>query len=299
MLDLDDKRQAVTPRDAATLVLVRDGDHDGKKSLEVFCVERHKKSGFMGGAIVFPGGKLDARDLAPEWSELSTAPRTTRTPIANDEATLRGLAIAACRETLEEAAMLPIEGGRLSHDELLALRGKVARGEESLPAFLRARGFKLDLSALHPFARWITPVAESRRFDARFFLTVVGNDVRGAHDEHETTSSFWARPADVLRRFDAGEIQVVPPTHRTIELLSKLGDARAAIAWAKTTCLDPICPELVKHEDTLALALPGDPAHGVKEARVDGKSRFVLRGERWVPEDAPAIVRAAHGTDDP
>jgi 8-oxo-dGTP pyrophosphatase MutT (NUDIX family) len=274
---------------------------DGARGLELFCVERHKKSGFMGGAIVFPGGKLDARDLDDAWTAIATATPKARVPIAPDDKTLRGLAIAACRETLEEAAMLPVSGGRLAHDELLALRSKVARGEESLASFLSARGLKLDLAALRPFARWVTPVAETRRFDARFFLTVAGDDVRGAHDNHETTSSFWARPADVLARFDAGEIQVLPPTHRTIELLAKHGTTASAMAWAETTCLDPICPKLVKHIDskgeTLALALPGDRDHEVREARVDGRSRFVLRVDRWLPEAAPPRAPSARDDD--
>src|SRR5262249_49373210 len=97
-LDLDEKREEVAPRDAATLVLVR----DGASGVEVFCVERHKKSGFLGGAIVFPGGKLDAGDEDGAWDA-----RVTRSAFAGRE---RALAIAACRESLEEAAILPIEG---------------------------------------------------------------------------------------------------------------------------------------------------------------------------------------------
>jgi len=61
MLDLDPTRAAVPPRDAATLVVVR----DGAAGLEVFCVER-QKVGFLGGAVVFPGGKVDASDGSPE-----------------------------------------------------------------------------------------------------------------------------------------------------------------------------------------------------------------------------------------
>jgi hypothetical protein len=98
-------------------------------------------------------------------------------------------------------------------------------------------------------------------------------------------ASFWARPADLLARFAAGAVQLAPPTHRTIELLAAAGSGDAAIVSAGRACLDPICPELVQTGDTLALVLPGDRDHSVKERRIDGKSRFVLRGERWWPED--------------
>ncbi len=289
MLEFETTGKVVEPRDAATLLLVRDAAEGG---VEIFCVERSKKSGFMGGAIVFPGGKLDDADRAAGWIDVTSPPRTPHTPIASDADTLRALAIAACRETLEEAALLPLEGKALEHDALLALRAELATKERSLLDLMRARGLRLDLAALHPFARWITPTAESRRFDARFFLAAVGADARGLHDAAETTSSFWARPADVLRRFEAGEVQLAPPTHRTLELLATEANASTAIASTAKACLDPICPRLVPHIDaageTMALVLPGDREHEVPTSRAPGRSRFVLRGNRWLPEDAPA-----------
>jgi len=287
MLDLDPNREGAKPRDAATLVVVR--DFRGAGGIEVFCVER-QKVGFLGGAVVFPGGKLDAADTDPAWTGAATPPRAPRTPITDDEATLRALAVAACREALEEAAILPLVGTQLSHDELLAWRARAAGGE-TLLSLLTARGAKLDLAALHPMARWVTPAAESRRFDTRFFLYVAEAALTGAHDDHETTASFWASPADVLQRFVAGTLQLAPPTHRTLEILATAPDARAAVALADAACLDPVCPRLVTHRDargeTLGLALPGDPEHDVREARSPGRSRYVLRGDRFLPEDPP------------
>jgi 8-oxo-dGTP pyrophosphatase MutT (NUDIX family) len=288
MLDLDPTREGAKARDAATLVVVRDV-RDGE-GIEVFCVER-QKVGFLGGAVVFPGGKLDPSDLDPGWAGASAPPRACRTPLATDETTARALAIAACREALEEAAILPLAGTQLSHEELLAWRKRVAAGQ-SLLSLLTAHGGKLDLAALHPMARWVTPVAESRRFDTRFFLYVAQAALTGAHDDHETTASFWAAPAEVLRRFVAGSLQLAPPTHRTLEVLATAADARAAVTLADAACLDPVCPRLVTHRDTrgdtLGLVLPGDPEHEVREPRSPGHSRYVLRGDRFLPEDPPA-----------
>ena len=287
MLDLDPSRAIVPPRDAATLVVVR----DAPAGLEVFCVER-QKVGFLGGAIVFPGGKLDAGDLDATWRERTTGLAATSAGLGGDETTQRGLAVAACREALEEAAILPLEGRALTHGDLLAWRERVARREATLLSLLAERGARLDLAALRPMARWVTPAAESRRFDTRFYLYVARQAITGAHDDVETTASFWARPDEVLRRFGAGELRLAPPTHRTLEILASSPDAATAAAWADGSCLDPVCPQLVNHRDargeTVAFVLPGDPEHDVKEVLTRGSSRYVLRGDRFVPEAAPS-----------
>lgn len=278
-------------KDAATLVLVRAGSGGG---VEVFCVERNKQSRFMGGAIVFPGGKLDGSDVLAEWTPLTTPPRLPSrgtVPFTSSDAHFRSLAIAGARETLEEAAILHVHDGKVTQDELFALRKELETSPEALRAFLSKRRLRLDLAALHPFARWITPEAESRRFDARFFIAIAPEGQTGAHDERETMSSFWASPTEVLRRFDAGEVQLMPPTHRTIAMLADCTTTAAVIAMAESSCLDPICPKLVMQKDgdgeSMALVLPGDPEHSVPEARVPGGSRYVLRGDRWRSENPP------------
>ncbi len=278
MLDLDPKREGVTPRDAATLVVVRDRPSGG---VEVFCVER-QKVGFLGGAGVFPGGKLDPSDGEAGWAACSGAPLAPWTDDAS-----RALAIAACREAIEEAAILPVAGEPLPHAELLAWRARLAKKETTLLALLSAASRSLDLAALVPLARWVTPVAESRRYDTRFYLFVAGTATTGAHDDHETTASFWATPREVLRRFEAAELQLAPPTHRTLEILARADSASDAVGLAKRANLEPVCPRLVTSAGTVALVLPGDPEHDVREARSPGKSRYVLRGDRFLPEDAP------------
>ena len=271
-LDLEMGRDGVAPKDAATVVLVRDVD----AGLEVFIVERSKQSRFMGGAIVFPGGKVDPGDADPSWA-----------PLVSDE--VNAHAIAACRETLEEACMLHVAGGTVDHDQLAALRTRLTTDAGALRSFLGERGLKLDLAALHPLSRWITPTAEARRFDARFFAAVAPPGQPGAHDSHETMASFWASPAEVLRRWEAGEVQMAPPTHATIALLATCMTTAEVLAAAVAGTLEPICPRLVPQGDTLALALPGDPEHDVRESRlkVPDATRYVMRDSRWLPEHAP------------
>lgn len=234
----------------------------------------------MGGAIVFPGGKLDASDAAPIWDEHATDPHPRTTALAGDPApTARSLAVAACRETLEEGAILPVRGGDLTDADVTRMSADLRAGTKNLADALAERGLKLALDALVPWARWVTPEAESRRFDARFFLLAMPEGQVGRHDEHETTMSFWARPQEVLDRFFRGLIFLAPPTTRTLELLASAGDVEGAIAMASRQSLRSICPRFVAGAEGGApyLALPGDPSHEVKERRVEGSTRFELR----------------------
>jgi 8-oxo-dGTP pyrophosphatase MutT (NUDIX family) len=284
MLDVSFDRPAATPRDAATVLVLR----NVPGGIEIFCVKRHVKSGFLGGAVVFPGGKVDESDRDAAWKALTTpAPRFGE----EDADKARAFGIAACREALEEAALLLTRGPALAQADIVALRGALARHEVSLRDALADRGLSLDLGTLRPFARWVTPVAESRRFDTRFFLAVAPSGQVGAHDDHETTASFWASPADVLSRFDRGEVELAPPTHRSLEILTNARSSDDAVRAAAACSLDPICPKLVHVVEpgltTVGLVLPGDPEHEVPEERVAGHSRFVLREGKWRPEPAP------------
>ncbi len=276
------------------MVVVRDGG----QGIEVFCVLRHQKSSFLGGAVVFPGGKVEASDGFEAWASLVTTMTTVddggaEAPAEEGAPTVRTIAVAACREMLEEGNIVPLvremarEGEEPIGDaEVSALRVEAA-GPGGLAAALARRGLRLALGELVPWARWVTPEAESRRFDARFFLLALPPGQVGRHDEHETTMSFWARPAAVLERFVRGEVFLAPPTTRTLELLASAPDVRAARALAAAQSLRPICPLFVPDEIAPFLALPGDPAHPVRERRVAGPTRFVLRDGRFVSEDPP------------
>ena len=271
LLNFDRTQPPPVPTDAATLVLLRDGA-DG---LEVFCVERNRKSRFMGGALVFPGGKVDEGDRDPAWASLLLPPR---------EGVRQDIALAACRESLEEAAILPVSGV-LTHDEALVFRQALATGPGFLRSALKARGLAIDLASLVPFARWITPEPEVRRFDARFFMLRAPEGQDGAHDTYETMASFWAHPGEVLARFDAGDVQMAPPTHRTLELLLTHATVDDALAAFGTMNLNPICPALIDYDGTMALTLPGDPDHPEAMPIIAGRTRYVLRGEQWRAEE--------------
>jgi 8-oxo-dGTP pyrophosphatase MutT (NUDIX family) len=286
LLNFDPNQPPAVPRHAATVVVLRRAAAD----IEVFCVLRHQQSGFLGGAVVFPGGKVEASDALPIWQDLASAPHPRTAEMASADVGARALAVAACREMLEEAGIAPLEPSGAEEDVEALRRDAADPRPSAFSAALARRGLRLAIEKLVPWGRWITPEAEARRFDARFFLLELPLGQVGRHDEHETTMSFWATPTKVLDRAARGEIFLAPPTSRTLELLSGVADPAGAFALAAGQSLLPICPSFVPDCDAPFLALPGDPAHPVRERRVAGSTRFVLREGRFASEDPPPFV---------
>jgi 8-oxo-dGTP pyrophosphatase MutT (NUDIX family) len=278
---MSESQGVARPRDAATVVVAR----DAPGGLEVFCVERHARSGFMGGALVFPGGKVDAEDSSPQFLDLTTNLDARARAFAADETTARSYAVAALREALEEAAILPVVGNRLDANEALALRA--ACRTCAFADAIRERNLVLDTARLTGFSRWITPTAEPKRFDTRFYLLALPSGQSGAHDDHETTRSLWATPNEVLTRWARGEVMLAPPTSWVLSLFSRCETVHGAFAAARETSLSPVEPRFLTHEGEMILTLPGDPLHEPADATPlgpDAPTRFILENGRFVPK---------------
>lgn len=247
----------VLPLPAATVVLLRETG----AGFEVFCVERSAKSSFLAGALVFPGGRLDPGDH--HWAEACGWPAE------------RAFALAAVRETLEEAGILLAHRERpaLTIAEIDRLRRALLEGG-SLRQLLEQAALAPALEHLIPFARWVTPEAETKRFDTAFFLAKAPADQPGAHDQTETVASLWATPAELLARWERGEIAMVPPTHATLEWLAARRSIAEALADAPHVSREPLCPELVSEQGVPALLLPGNHPYA---------RSYVLQNGRFTP----------------
>jgi 8-oxo-dGTP pyrophosphatase MutT (NUDIX family) len=281
MLDIDPGRQGPPPRRAATVVLLR----DASAGPEVFLVRRARSAAFMGGAYVFPGGAIEPGDSDPALLArvrgVDPAAAAHALGEALDPPTALGIFVAALRETFEEAGVLFGSSARGAVD-LREARRRLASGT-SLRALAEELALELDAGALVPFARWVTPAVEQRRYDAHFFLAVAPSGCEHAvHDEAETVSSTWKRPADAVAEHLAGRIDLPPPTLRTLEELA--GHARAADAIAAARARRPplVRPVFRDLDGVWVLALPGDPEHPEREAVVPGPTRFTLRNGRFV-----------------
>jgi 8-oxo-dGTP pyrophosphatase MutT (NUDIX family) len=91
-------------------------------------------------------------------------------------------------------------------------------------------GIPIDPHALIEFARWITPVGAPRRYDTRFFVARAPDGHEGEHDGSELVASAWMRPVDALDAFARGEIDLILPTQRSLEILARFDRVDALLA---------------------------------------------------------------------
>ncbi|HEX9774349.1 MAG TPA: NUDIX hydrolase [Actinomycetota bacterium] len=261
---LDEPAEPARPRDSATVVIARDGS-DG---VEVFMLRRHLNSDFVGGAYVFPGGKLDDADRDPALAELIDGwdEDLTRAE-GGDEATARALVLCAIRETFEEAGISLARGSdgtpvRLDDAERwLAYRRALQSGEESTLAGARRFGIRFGADFVRFWSRMVTPVQSPKRFDTRFYVARMPEGQTPLHDEVETTESAWVRPAEAVARARAGEFAIIFPTRWTLESLMSAATTGELFASARGRSAEPVTPQLVMADGEVRIRLPDGSLH--------------------------------------
>ena len=252
------------PRASATVVLLRD---DRGVGLEVFLLRRHTASAVLGGAYVFPGGKLDAGDADSRWHWQLDVVQQTRLQDALAEPELSraqalGLYVAAVREMQEEC------------------------------------GVMMTPADLLPWTRWITPVQPSvtnRRFDTRFFVARLPQGQEPRHDDVEAVASLWLSPREGLQRYWAGELSLAPPQIMTLAGLCAHGSV--ASVWAQALQQRPprILPEPFDESGLRHLCYPGDPRHSLRQRAMRGPTRLRFVAGRFEPEGGlDALLQPSH-----
>jgi 8-oxo-dGTP pyrophosphatase MutT (NUDIX family) len=263
----------VTPKDAATVVLLRDTD----AGLEAFLLRRVAGMAFAGGMSVFPGGGVDRRDAdvavawtgpsAEWWAERYACP----VPLA------RALVCAAVRETFEESGVLlagPDADSVVSDTTPYAgARKSLVEREFSFAQFLADAGLVLRADLLRPWANWVTPAEEPRRYDTKFFIAALPEGQLADGSTSEADHAEWRRPADAIDMWKAGERGLLPPTWMTLADLAELPTVAAAMVVERT--INKIIPKVIRDGRVLRPVLPGDPdydrAAGHLDARPDDR----------------------------
>jgi len=268
--EISDGRLApAVPRDAATVILLREVGAEAEVAAEVeaFLLRRTAELEFAPGAYVFPGGSVDARDADPGvgWAGPDPADFAALLDVPPDRA--RGLVCAAVRETFEESGVLlagPSEDELVRDSTALAAdRHALLAGTTSLTEVLARRGLILRTDLLTPWARWITPEVSPRRFDTWFFAAALppgqaataAPEGFGDHaDPGESESGTWLRPAVALAAARAGQMTLLPPTAVTLGELA--GHPSLAAILARRQVISPRLPRVIVEDGQVRLHLP-------------------------------------------
>ncbi len=276
-----------TPRDAATVVLLR----DAPGGLEVLLQRRHAQMTDMGGLYVFPGGKLDPQDSdAQSLAALDQAPQALHAHLCEPDlppSLAAGLYVAALREALEECGLLlaePLQAGA----PLDAPRARaMLREGQPLAQVLSHLGLRLATQRLAAWSRWITPLSPAmgtRRFDTRFFVAPAPLGQTAAHDNEEATESVWLAPRAALEQYRDGQIELAPPQIMSLAHLARYARMQDVVAAARSQRPPTILPLAHLDAGLRTIAYPGDPLHAERERALPGPTRLRQQGRHFLPE---------------
>ncbi|HSH90169.1 MAG TPA: NUDIX hydrolase [Ramlibacter sp.] len=282
-MEVNDDPSQSPVRAAATVVMLRDGE----AGLEVFLVKRHGLSDVLGGAYVFPGGKVDRDDAHLDVDahlDLSAAAmRAALDETDLDETAAAALHVAACREAFEESGVL------FAHDagaEAAAQAWELLREGRAFDEVLAMMRLRLQASLLQPWSRWITPAVGGvmrKRFDTRFFLAQVPAGQVARHDEREATESVWLAPRAALEQYWNRTIELAPPQIMSLAHLARHTSVQGAFAEARMRKPPLIHPEPFEDQGIRVICYPGDERHSVTERALPGPTRLHYRERRFEP----------------
>ncbi|MBB5519980.1 NUDIX hydrolase [Amphiplicatus metriothermophilus] len=251
------------PIPAATILILRDAP-----AFQVLMVERHADISFAGGALVFPGGRIDPGDRDPAWAAHLDGCET------RDPAMRAGM-IAAARETFEETGILLarqkgrgpgaplVDGARAA--ALDPLRRDVERDDGRFLEMIRAESLALACDRLVLFARWIAPPGLHKRFDTLFFAAARPEGQEAREDGDETTEALWIEPESALAARERGTRRMIFPTARNVELLAVSRSTAEALDWARRRRIEPVQPKVVARGGVEYLTIPDDLGYPVTE----------------------------------
>ena len=256
---------------AATVLLLRD-----EPVFEVLMVERHADIGFAGGALVFPGGRIDPGDRNPAWTEHSAG--APARPGESRDPGMIAAEVAAIREAFEETGILiareagasdaPLLGGaraKALHD----WRAVVEADDAQFLEMVRREGLSLACDRLCLFAHWIAPPGLHRRFDTLFFAAACPPGQAARADGNEATEALWISPHQAAAARARGERKIIFPTLCNLRLLGESGSASEVFAFARERRIEAVQPTIETRDGAAWLTIPDGLGYPVTEERLD------------------------------
>ena len=265
-LENETPKVPVKPIPAATVISLR----DSPTGMEVLMVQRTKKADFAGGALLFPGGKVDDSDY-----EIIKSDCCSLTDEIPDN--LRAIRIAGVREMFEEAGLLFArahgEDKVINEDRAEQINNKyrtdLLQQKITFHDIVTTENLIVASDLLVPFAHWITPITGRKRFDTHFLVAKTPNGHIASHDGSETLDTIWIDPLSAIKEAEEGKRRVVFPTRMNLKKVSESKTAKAAIERARETPIVTVLPEVRDINGGRHLKIPIEAGYGISEINVD------------------------------
>ncbi len=176
----------------------------------------------------------------------------------------------AIRECFEECGILPGYTPTLfpENTSLMAeQQGIVKKDPLAFAKLIHSLNHPFKLPPLIPFANWITPPHEPKRFDSMFYLSVLSSNQKRPTihiDNHEIVDHLWLEPLQAIQEHKKGLIRLYPPQYYFMYQLDQFFKDKSRHVSVNST-IESIQPELVmdKRKGTSWLVLPGDHSHSI------------------------------------
>jgi len=239
----------VEAKPAATIILLRDGEH----GLEAQVLQKAPGKHFAGGALVFPGGKVEPGDMAFGGA------------IGEDRDEYSALKIAAIREMFEECAILLARrpGATRIMDGSEVADCRAARPDTAILDLAASVPFEPAADQLVRFTHWITPPTRPKRFDTHFFIAPAPDGQMTARvDGYEIVDAGWRRPIRMIEEVHAGKLKLVLPTLMNLIKLAKFATVEDALAATRGEDVVCIRPTRVKTSDGEYYDFPAEAGYG-------------------------------------
>jgi len=265
-LENETPKVPVKPIPAATVISLR----DSPKGIEVLMVQRTRKADFAGGALLFPGGKVDDNDY-----EIIKSDCCNLTDEIPDN--LRAIRIAGVREMFEEAGLLfarahgddeVVDEDRAEHINN-KYRTDLLSQKITFHDIVIAENLIVASDLLVPFAHWITPITGRKRFDTHFLVAKTPDGHIASHDGSETLDTIWIDPLLAIKEAEEGKRRVVFPTRMNLKKVSESKTAKAAVERARETPIVTVLPEVRDINGGRHLKIPIEAGYGISEINVD------------------------------
>ena len=265
-LQSETPKDPVTPIPAATVISLR----DTPTGMEVLMVQRTKKADFAGGALLFPGGKVDNSDYEVLKLDRCSLPND----VPDNQKALR---VAGVREMFEEAGLLFVRD--LGDTQVISKeRAEVLKNiyrqdllsqKITFHEIVEAEDLVVASDLLIPFAHWITPITGRKRFDTHFLVAQSPDGHIASHDGSETLDTVWIDPLTAITEAEEGKRRVVFPTRMNLKKVSESTTVASAIKLAKITPVVTVLPEVHDVDGGRHLKIPIEAGYGISEITVD------------------------------